>query len=135
MSYKYFLVNLISMTRKSSKLYMRHTEKLDNYFDLITSHQQYIPSFPPLEIEPTTTRCRDEALPLNYWSTSNAKAAKLTSRGKCVVNQPVVSCSYIRTLTEDTVTSRATSSKRIRATHQRNPNPMDKEIYKHFFFQ
>ena len=33
----------------------RHTETQDSCFDLIRSHQQYIPWSPPLEIEPATT--------------------------------------------------------------------------------
>ena len=39
-------------------------------FDLIRSHQLYIPISPLLEIEPATTECRAEPLPLNYWSPS-----------------------------------------------------------------
>ena len=43
------------MTRKSGKHSVWHTEPLDNFFDLIRSHQQRISRSPPLAIEPATT--------------------------------------------------------------------------------
>ena len=76
------------MTRKSSKHCVRHTEPLDSCFDFIRSHQLCIPWSSPLEIESTTTECRVETLPLNYWSTSLTSYAKLTSHSKRAVYLP-----------------------------------------------
>ena len=47
-----------------------HTETLDCCFNLIRSHQQCIPWFPPLEIEPATTECRAKTLLLSHQSIS-----------------------------------------------------------------
>ena len=74
------------MTRKSSKYSVRHTEPPDSCFDHIKCHQQCIPQSPPLEIQPATTECRAETLPLSYWSTLHASDAKSTSHGKYTAN-------------------------------------------------
>ena len=63
-----------------------HTEILDSCFDLIRSHQWCLPWSSPLEIEPATTDCRAETLPLRYWSTSHTSDAKLISDDNCAAN-------------------------------------------------
>ena len=61
-------------------------ETLDNCFDLIRSHQQYILWSLPLKIEPATTECRAETLLLNHQPTSHTSDTKLTSHGNCTAN-------------------------------------------------
>ena len=122
------------MTRKFGKDSAWHTETLDSCFDLIWFHQQYIPCSPPLEIEPATTECKAKTLPLRYRSTLHPSDAKLTSHGNCVAINLMCLVSYIHTLTEDTVTSRATSSQRIGDMHSRHHNLMGKEIDIHLFY-
>ena len=51
-------------------------------------------------------RTQSESLPLSYLSTLRTSDAKLPTDINCSVNQPDVSCSHIRSLTEYTVTSR-----------------------------
>ena len=63
-----------------------HTETLDSCFDLIRSHQQYIPWSPPLEIEPTTTECKAETLSLIHQPTSHTSGPKLTSHVNYIAN-------------------------------------------------
>ena len=46
--------------------YTRHTETLESCFDLIRSHQQGIPWFPPQETKPATTDWRAETLQLSH---------------------------------------------------------------------
>ena len=58
-------MNWITTIRKFANTCAEHTETLDSCFDLISSHQQHIPWPPPLEIEPATTECRAETLPLS----------------------------------------------------------------------
>ena len=62
------------------------TETLDCCFDFIRSHQQYIPWSPPLEIEPATTECRAETLPLSHQSESHTSDAKSTNHGNRTAN-------------------------------------------------
>ena len=64
---------------------VQHTNTLDSCFDLVRSHQLCIPWSPPLEIEPATTECRTETLPLSYQSTSHTSNAKLTNKVKIAV--------------------------------------------------
>ena len=65
LKYVYFVINWITLTRKSSEHCVWYSETLDNCFDFISSHQQCISWSPPLEIEPVTTECRAETLPLS----------------------------------------------------------------------
>ena len=53
------------MNQKSGKHCTQHTESLDSCFDLIRTHQQYIPLSPPLEIEQPTIE--PKLLPLSYF--------------------------------------------------------------------
>ena len=76
-------INCITMTRKSGNHCVRHTEPLNNCFNLIKFHQQCIVWSPPLKVEPATTECRPRTLPLSYWSTWHTSNAKLTSHGNC----------------------------------------------------
>ena len=62
-----------------ANIYAWHTETLDNCFDLIRFHQQFILLSPRLEIEPATTECKAKTLPLSYQFTSCTSDAKLTS--------------------------------------------------------
>ena len=43
-------MNWIPITRISGKLFMRHTERLDSFSDLLISHQQCIPWYPRYNI-------------------------------------------------------------------------------------
>ena len=68
--------------------------------------------YAPLEIEPATTDCSAETLQLSHqltWYTTNAKS---TSYGNTAANYPkcVLQVTSVP-FTEDTVTSRATSSR------------------------
>ena len=56
------------MTRKSGKPSHARYGTLYNCFDLIWPHQQFIPGFPPLEIEPATAAFKNEILPLDHRS-------------------------------------------------------------------
>ena len=73
-------------TENLANTYARHMESLDSSFDLIRNHQLCIPWSSQLEIEPTTTECRAETLPLSNQSRSRTRDAKLTSHGNCVAN-------------------------------------------------
>ena len=66
--------------------YARHTETLDNCFDLIRSHQQCIRWSPTLDIEQATTDCKAKIMKLSHQSISLRGDAKLTSYGNCVAN-------------------------------------------------
>ena len=104
-----YLISWLTMTRKPGKYCMRYTGTLDSCFDPIRSHQQCIPWSPPLEIEPATTDPK-----LYHWATGPHRTEALLNQPVMVnvrPTKPDVSCSYIRTLTEDTVYSRTTSSK------------------------
>ena len=91
--------------------YTRHTETLDCCFNLIRSHQQYIPWSPPLEIKLETTDCKAETLPLSHQFISHTSDAKLTSHGNCMANEPGCVLQVTSVLfTEDMVISRAMSS-------------------------
>ena len=95
----------------AANTYARDMETLDGYFDQIRSHQQCIPWSPPLEIEPATIDCRAKTLQLSHESISHTSGAKLTSHGNCAANWPKCVLQVTSVLfTEDTVTSRATSS-------------------------
>ena len=63
------------MTRKSDE-HLRMTYG-NSFFDLISSHQQYIPWSQPLEIEPATTDCRVETLQLSQQFISFTSDTKL----------------------------------------------------------
>ena len=63
-----YIINWITMTRKSSKYCAWHMEPLEGCFDLISSHQQCIPWSLWLEIEPATTECIAKTLLLSYLS-------------------------------------------------------------------
>ena len=56
-------------TENLANAWARHMETLDNYFNLFGSHQQCIPWSPPLDIEPATTECSAETLPVSHLST------------------------------------------------------------------
>ena len=60
------LINWIIMTRRFGKHCVLHTEQLNICLDFIKSHQRSISWYPPLEIQPATTECRAETLPLRY---------------------------------------------------------------------
>ena len=60
----YIYINWITMIRKFGKHSHSTYGTLNSCFDLIGCHQQCIPWYPPLEIEPVTTECRDETLQL-----------------------------------------------------------------------
>ena len=64
----------------------RHTETLDSSFDLIRSHQHCMQWSSPLEIEPATTECRAEKLPMSHLSISHTSDTKSTSHGNIVAN-------------------------------------------------
>ena len=66
--------------------YARHKVTLDNCFDLIRSHQQWIPWSLPLEIELTTTDCTTETLQLSHQFISHPKGTKSTIHGNCTAN-------------------------------------------------
>ena len=68
-----------------ANIYAQHTETLF-CFDLIRSHQQCIPWFPPQEIKPVTTDWRAETQQLSHQSISHTCDAKLTSHGNCTAN-------------------------------------------------
>ena len=89
-----YIINWMTMTKKSGKHSMWHTEPQGSCFDLIKSYQQHILCTPPLEIEPVTTEYRAKTLPLSYWFTLHTSNAKLTTHGKCAAIKPYVSCSY-----------------------------------------
>ena len=111
---------------------MQHTEQLYRYFNLIRSHQQFIPWSPRLEIKPVTTECRPKTLPQSYWSTSQ------TWQLPCQLTWCIF-VSYICTLTRDMVTSKSPPGlripKKIRGTHQCNYNLLGKDIDVHFALQ
>ena len=77
------ITNWITMTRKSCKHYVWHTEPPFSCVDLIRPHEQCISWSPSLEIEPNTTKYRAKTLLLSYWSTSHTKDTKL--RLECCV--------------------------------------------------
>ena len=69
----------------------------------------------PLEIEPSTTKCRAETLPLSSQYTSHTNDATSTSHGNCAAISPECILQVTSVLfTEDTVTSMATSSQEDR---------------------
>ena len=72
----------LTWLENSANTYAQHTETLDSFFDLIRSHQQCIPWFPPLEIELATTDCRAETLQLSHQTILHLSDAELTSHCK-----------------------------------------------------
>ena len=60
-------------------------DALDSCFDLSRSHQQGIPRFSTLEIEPPTTEYRTKNLPQSHRSRLHTSDAKF-SHGKCTAN-------------------------------------------------
>ena len=72
------IVNWMTTTRKS----VEHLRTLygNSCTDLIRSHQQCIPSSPPLDIEPATTDCSAETL---QQFISHIRHAKSSSDGNC----------------------------------------------------
>ena len=98
------IVNWITMTRKSGE----HRTAVSTLLGLISS---VIPWSPSLDIEPATSECKTETVPLSHWSTSHTSDVKSTSHGNCMTNQPVCVLQVTSVLfTEDTVTSRTMSS-------------------------
>ena len=82
-----------------------HTETLDSCFDVIRSHQQWIPWHPSLEIEQATTERRAETLPLSLLSTQVTPNLLVI-----IFARPInLKVTYVH-FTEDTVTSRTPSS-------------------------
>ena len=74
------------MTRKSDKHLRVTYGSVDINFNVIRSYQQRISLYFPMDIEPLTSECRAENLPLSYWSTSDASDPKLTSHDNCTPN-------------------------------------------------
>ena len=102
----------------------------DNLACTAWEYRNMTPGFPRLEIETATTECRAESLPLNYWTISHTSFAKLTIHGKRNDHLNLtVSCSYIRSHTADTVTSRATS----RITHSQHHTHTHTHIYMYVY--
>ena len=73
--------NVITMTRKFGTHSHATYGKLYSCFDQIWSHQQCIPWSPLQEIEPPTTVCKAESLPLGHRSMPHISDAKSTSHG------------------------------------------------------
>ena len=96
----YLIINWITMTRKSGRNYVWHTETLDCCFDLIMSCQLRTLWPATLEIKLATIECRTKTLSLSDWS-------KSISHSKYAANYM-----YIRIPIGDTVTLRATSSQK-----------------------
>ena len=76
----------ITITRKSGEHLRMTNGTVDSCFNLIRSHQLYIPWSPPPEIEPVTKDCSAEKLQLSPQFISHTSDAKLTSYGNCTAN-------------------------------------------------
>ena len=72
----------------TANTYTWYTETLDCCFDLTRSHQQCIPWFPPLEVEPATTDCSAETLQLSHQFISHTSDSNITSHGNCTAIWP-----------------------------------------------
>ena len=67
----YYLVLWIELSwpENPANTYVRHTETLDSCFDLIRSHQQYIPWSPPVEIDRSNQQPENAKPKLYHWAT------------------------------------------------------------------
>ena len=98
----------------------RRLEILDSCLDL-RPHQQCIPWSLPLEIEPATTECRNETLPLSHQFTSHIIDAKSTSHGNCAANCLNASCKlHLYSLQRTRSPPGPLLPRRIGNTHPRN---------------
>ena len=126
----YIYYHRITMTRKSGKHLHVTYGALNNCFDLIRSHQQCTPWSPPLEIEPTTTVCRSRHSTTGSSVHATYKRSRINKSWQ--ISRPLwlnVSRRVRIPLTEDTATSRATSSQvGVTKLHKIRPNKVETAV-------